>query len=71
MTLGQRLLTLRGDRSAQEVAGAVGITVNSLLAYETGRRVPRDAIKLELANYYGLTLEALFHVHTNIKEVTQ
>lgn len=71
MNYGQNLIALRGDRPAQEVAAAVGITIASLLAYETNRRIPRDTVKLALANFYGLALEVLFPVHTNIEEVTQ
>ena len=69
MTLGERLTTLRGARPAREVATAVGITVASLLAYEAGRRVPRDATKLALANYFGVALETVFPIHTDTEEV--
>lgn len=71
MTLGQKLTALRGDKPAQEVAAAIGITVISLLAYEAERRTPRDTIKLALANYYGLSLETLFLSHTSAKEAPQ
>ncbi len=56
----QRLVKLRGDKSRQEVANAVGISVSALSMYENGERIPRDPIKVRLAAYYGSTVEEIF-----------
>ena len=58
--IGQRLSNLRGNRTLKEVANAVGISVSALAMYETGKRVPRDKIKVMLARYFNTSVEALF-----------
>lgn len=58
--IGERLKKLRGDIPMQTVADANGISVSALGMYEIGQRVPRDEIKVRLANYFGTTIEALF-----------
>ena len=35
-----------------EVAEAVGITQTALSAYERGERIPRDEVKIKLADYF-------------------
>jgi putative transcriptional regulator len=57
------LVTLRGDRSREEVAKALGISVSALQMYENARRVPKDEIKLKIANYYGVPVESIFFNH--------
>ncbi len=58
--IGARLRELRGDIPRNEVANAVGVSVSALQMYENGARVPRDQKKVELAKYYGTTVEAIF-----------
>ena len=58
--IGKRLSNLRGNRTLKEVANAVGISVSALAMYETGKRVPRDEIKVMLARYFNTSVEALF-----------
>lgn len=57
---GKRLVELRGDKSQAEVAKSVGIATSTLAMYETERRIPRDAIKIALANYFGVTVQDIF-----------
>ena len=42
---GKQLRKLRGNRSPQQTARALGITVEALQAYEEGKRIPRDEVK--------------------------
>ena len=58
--IGKRLAKLRAKRSQAEVCKAVGITQQALSAYETGLRMPRDGIKIKLANYYNRTVQYIF-----------
>ena len=58
--IGNRLTRLRGDKSQSEVARAVGISDSALSMYECGERIPRDSIKVKLAEYYGETVQAIF-----------
>ncbi len=58
--IGKRLVKLRAKRSQAEVCKVVGITQQALSAYETGLRMPRDEIKIKLANYYNRTVQYIF-----------
>ena len=58
--IGQRLRKLRGTKSMEEVANAVGISLTALSEYEKGLRIPNDSAKLRIADYYGVMVEALF-----------
>ena len=57
---GERLRTLRGSETLQAVADAIGITRSALCAYENENRVPKDSIKVKLAEYYNTTVQAIF-----------
>lgn len=57
---GKRLLALRGTKSQSEVAKAVGIGTSTLAMYETEQRIPRDPIKIKLAQYFGVTVQEIF-----------
>ena len=60
MTVAEKLVMARGKTSRNEVAEAVGITLSAISNYENGQRMPRDEIKVKLANYYGMTVQELF-----------
>lgn len=57
---GAKLKELRGTKSQESVANDLGISVSALGMYETEQRVPRDEIKIRLANYYKSTVQAIF-----------
>lgn len=61
MTLAERLIQARGKQSREEVAKAIGVSLSAITMYETGARVPRDEIKVKLADYYETTVQALFY----------
>ena len=69
--MNEKLIALRGNRTQEEVAKALGISVSALSMYESGKRVPRDEIKVRMANYYDISLESLFLIllPTNREEV--
>ncbi|MMZ52795.1 HTH-type transcriptional regulator Xre [compost metagenome] len=58
--IAKKLVSLRGESSREEVAAEIGISVSALQMYENGQRIPRDEIKIRLANYYSVTVQALF-----------
>lgn len=60
MSVGQKLRKLRGDRTTTEVAEKVGISDSALKMYELDERVPRDGIKVRLAQFYGVSVGSLF-----------
>ena len=62
MTLGESLKSLRTQKkvSLEQVAEDLGLTRQAIYNYEADMRVPRDEIKIKLANYYGVSIEELF-----------
>ena len=58
--IAERLIKLRGDKTRDIVAKACGISKSALAMYELGERIPRDEIKIKLAEYYNTTVEAIF-----------
>lgn len=61
MSVGEKLRGLRGSRSQLEVANRVGISKSALAMYERDERVPRDEIKIRLANFYGQSVQFIFY----------
>ena len=57
---GKRLIKLRGNRSQTEVAKALNIATSTIAMYENEQRMPRDNIKILIAQYYGTSVQAIF-----------
>lgn len=64
---GDKLIKLRGKKPREQVANDVGISVSALAMYETEARMPRDEIKVRLANYFGRTVQYIFFTDTVTK----
>ena len=60
LRISKILTKLRGKRTQEEVAKAVGVTRTALSNYEQGIRVPKDDIKKRLAQYYNTTVQKIF-----------
>lgn len=60
MTVAERLVKARGDRRREDVAGAIGVSLSAIAMYENGERIPRDEIKIRLAEYYKTSVQELF-----------
>lgn len=58
--IGARLRELRGSRSLSEVAEALDISVSALSMYENGERIPRDNVKIRIAEYYKKPIHKIF-----------
>ena len=56
-TTGMILRKLRGDRTQEEIAAILGITKSSWAMYERDERVPRDEVKIRIANFFGKTVQ--------------
>lgn len=61
MTIGEKLIALRGDKTQAEIAEAVEVAPSTISMYEQDERIPRDEVKKRLAAYYHTTVEALFY----------
>ncbi len=58
--IARKLVELRENKTIKEVADANGISVSALSMYEAAKRIPRDEIKVRLADYYGVYVSSLF-----------
>lgn len=69
--IGSKLQQLRGKRTQEEVAKGIGVSTSAIQMYESGKRVPRDHIKIAIAKYYGVSVEQLFFegVYTKREQV--
>ncbi|ERT60227.1 helix-turn-helix domain-containing protein [Megasphaera vaginalis (ex Srinivasan et al. 2021)] len=62
-SIGMKLSKLRGGKDRNKVAVDLGISVSTLGMYEQGRRIPRDEIKIKIADYYGVSVSELFYTN--------
>lgn len=69
LIIAQRLKKIRKERNIprEQAAKDLDISYSALSAYEIGQRIPRDYIKVKLAEYYGTTVQAIFFTH-NVTE---
>lgn len=58
--IGAKLLKLRGEKTRSEVADALKISQSALAMYESGQRIPRDNIKIRIADYYKKPIYEIF-----------
>lgn len=58
--IAARLVALRGNKSRESVARAIGVSVSALAMYETGARIPRDETKKRIAEYYERSVGEIF-----------
>lgn len=61
-SVAERIKDARTEKgcSAEELAKACGITISAVQMYECGQRVPRDSIKVSMAEYFGKSVQELF-----------
>lgn len=59
-SVAQKLIRLRGDKSREEVAKKIGVSVSAISMYENGERIPRDDIKIRIADFYNTTVQDIF-----------
>ena len=62
MTAGEKLKTLRENRglSVDDLAKTLGLTRQAIYNYEMDARVPRDEIKIRIANFFDVGIEDIF-----------
>ena len=61
--IGKRIKELRTLRkmTAEDLGKAIGISSSAINMYECGQRVPRDEIKIMMAEYFGVSIESIFY----------
>lgn len=60
MPYNEQLKKLRGESTQEEIANKIGITKSSWAMYERGERIPRDEIKVRIANFFGKSVQEIF-----------
>lgn len=60
MPFGEKLKALRGEKSQDEIARDVGVSKSSWAMYERNERVPRDEVKIRIAEYFQKTVQEIF-----------
>lgn len=62
MTVAERIKTARAEKgcSVEDVAKGCGITVSAVQMYECGQRIPRDSIKIAMAQFFNKSVQDLF-----------
>lgn len=58
--IARRLRELRGNKSREEVSAELGISISAISMYENGERIPRDDLKIKIANYYDVSVQDIF-----------
>ena len=68
--LPERLKELRtvNNYTQDYVAGVLGVVRQTYSYYETGKRTPNTEILYKLASLYGITLDDLMHLSTELDE---
>lgn len=60
MPFGEKLRELRGEKSQSEIANEIGVTKSSWAMYERNERVPRDEVKIRIANFFNKSVQEIF-----------
>lgn len=62
MNFANKLKQLREKKgiSQLELSKKIGVSPSSITMYEQGERVPRDYVKIKIAEYFGVTVESIF-----------
>lgn len=68
--IGDKLRELRQDKTQEQVAADLGISRSAYMMYENGERVPRDQIKMRIANYYNTSVGSLFFAEKSCDSAT-
>ncbi len=58
--IGKRLIELRGNKTQEEVAKSLNISISALSMYERGERIPRDNVKIRISSYYKKPIHKIF-----------
>lgn len=60
--IGEKIKSLRENKglTMEEEAKDLGISTSAIAMYETGKRIPRDEIKIRFAEYFLVPVESIF-----------
>ena len=60
--IGKNIKELREGRqeTMEDLSKAVSTSTSAIAMYETGKRIPRDEIKIRIAEHYDVPVESIF-----------
>ena len=60
--IGERIRALREEKheTAEQLATSLNISTSAIAMYENGNRIPRDEIKIRIAEHFAVTVESIF-----------
>ena len=58
--IAKKLRELRGTESRKTVADSLGLSVSALAMYESGKRIPKDEVKIKIAEYFARSVDEIF-----------
>ena len=60
--IGQRIQEMRiqKEMSMEQMAKTLGTSYSAISMYENGERIPRDEIKIKIAELFGVSVETIF-----------
>lgn len=58
--IGSRIRLLRGSKSQDKFAKELRISKSALAMYERGERIPRDEVKVRIADHCGCSVASIF-----------
>ena len=58
--MGSILKSLRGSATQKEISKNIGITKSAWAMYERNKRIPRDEVKVRIADYFGKSVQEIF-----------
>lgn len=59
-TIGAKIRSMRGGVSQEVLANELGVSKSALAMYERGERIPRDEVKIRIANHFNVSVESIF-----------
>ena len=62
----KRLRTEKNE-TQEDTAKAAGVSLSAYRAYENGERIPRDEVKIRLADHFGTTIKDIFFDGSSIE----
>ena len=60
--IGRKLKALREGKNEtmDQLSNAIGTSTSAIANYETGQRIPRDEIKIRIAEHFSVPVESIF-----------
>ena len=60
--IGSKIKEMRNERNetAEALAKSIGVSPSAIAMYEIGQRIPRDEIKIKIAEHFGMPIESIF-----------